>query len=348
VRVIEIHGTTGNSTVVVGGDLRNLPVPADDAFIITDTNVRHWYQRDFPPCEVIEIEPGESTKNLDTVKEIYEQLVNLEADRSSFIVGIGGGVVCDIAGFVSSTYMRGLRFGLVPSTLLSQADAGVGGKNGVNLGGHKNMVGVFNQPEFVFCDLNLLETLPEKEILCGFAEIVKHAAIADPALFTYLEKNHRRAVGRDIRVMEKLVHDSILIKSAIVNRDEKEKGERRKLNFGHTLGHALEKVAGLSHGQAVSVGMAFAARLSERKGYLGGKDRARIESLLERLGLPTGIPIHGKKILPALRKDKKKEGDKVHFVLLKGIGRALVEEIPIHELDKEIIQACHGPKTSQE
>jgi 3-dehydroquinate synthase len=177
---------------------------------------------------------------------------------------------------------------------------------------------------------------------------VKHAAIADPALFTYLEKNHRRAVGRDIRVMEKLVHDSILIKSAIVNRDEKEKGERRKLNFGHTLGHALEKVAGLSHGQAVSVGMAFAARLSERKGYLGGKDRARIESLLERLGLPAGIPIHGKKILPALRKDKKKEGDKVHFVLLKGIGRALVEEIPIHELDKEIIQACHGPKTSQE
>jgi 3-dehydroquinate synthase len=347
VRVIEIHGGTGDSTIVVGGDISNLPVPAGDAFIITDTIVRHYYQRDFPPCEVIEIRPGESRKNLDTVKDIYEQLVKFEADRSSFIVGIGGGVVCDIAGFVASTFMRGLRFGLVPSTLLSQADAGVGGKNGVNLSGHKNMVGVFNQPEFVFCDMNLLKTLPRKELLCGFAEIAKHAAIADPGLFSYLERNDQRAFDRDTRVMEKLVHDSIIIKSAIVNRDEKEKGERRKLNFGHTIGHAIEKTTRLSHGQAVSVGMAFAARLSEKRGYLSSKDRERIEGLLERLGLPVRIPIDGKSLLPALRMDKKRQGDRLYFVLLKGIGDAVVEELPIHELEIEIIQACHESKRNQ-
>ncbi len=346
-RVLEIHGSTGDSRIVVGGDLRDLPIPAEDAFIITDTNVRHHYQRYFPPCEVIEIRPGEGRKNLDTVRDIYERLVNLEADRFSFIVGIGGGVVCDIAGFVASTYMRGLRFGLVPSTLLSQADAGVGGKNGVNFGGHKNMVGVFNQPEFVFCDMNLLKTLPEKEILCGFAEIVKHGAIADPGLFSYLENHYPKAFDRDTRVMEKLVHDSILIKAAIVNRDEKEKGERRKLNFGHTIGHALEKTTGLSHGEAVSVGMAFAARLSEKRGYLSSTDRERIEGLLERLGLPTGIPIDGKSLLGVLRKDKKREGDRIHFVLLKGMGNAVVEEMPMDELEIQTSEACREPKRNQ-
>jgi 3-dehydroquinate synthase len=195
--------------------------------------------------------------------------------------------------------------------------------------------------------MNLLKTLPRKELLCGFAEIAKHAAIADPGLFSYLERNDQRAFDRDTRVMEKLVHDSIIIKSAIVNRDEKEKGERRKLNFGHTIGHAIEKTTRLSHGQAVSVGMAFAARLSEKRGYLSSKDRERIEGLLERLGLPVRIPIDGKSLLPALRMDKKRQGDRLYFVLLKGIGDAVVEELPIHELEIEIIQACHESKRNQ-
>ena len=178
---------------------------------------------------------GESAKTLDTAGRLYEELMALSVDRSGFIVAVGGGIVCDVAGFVASTYLRGIRFAFVASTLLAQVDASVGGKNGVNVGGYKNMVGVFNQPEFVICDPHLLGTLPQNEILCGAAEIIKHAAIADSALFGYLEENSHRLFDLDEAVVEKLVYDSVLIKSGVVNRDEKETGERRKLNFGHTF-----------------------------------------------------------------------------------------------------------------
>ncbi len=202
-KVLEIHGSTGDSTILIGESLRDLRkyIPAEKVVIITDTNVRHYYLKDFPPSEVIEIGIGEKIKNLDTVQTIYGKLVELEAGRSSFIVGIGGGIVCDIAGFVASTYLRGVRFGFVPSTLLSQVDASVGGKNGVNFGGYKNMVGIFNQPEFVICDMNLLSTLPERETLCGFAEIVKHAAIGDADMFSYLEEHYEKALELDAKVI---------------------------------------------------------------------------------------------------------------------------------------------------
>ena len=239
---INIKGITGDSTIKVGECLENVRnyIPVEKVVIITDSNVRGYYQKDFPPCEVIEIGIGEKIKTLDTVNNIYEKLLLLEADRSCFILGIGGGIVCDIAGFVASTYLRGVRFGFVSTTLLSQVDASVGGKNGVNFQGYKNMVGVFNQPEFVICDMKLLKTLPEKEVLCGLSEIVKHGAIADAELFSYLEKNHEKALGLDTKVIERLVYDSVVLKSTVVNKDEKESGERRKLNFGHTLGHAIE------------------------------------------------------------------------------------------------------------
>ncbi|MBL7173905.1 MAG: 3-dehydroquinate synthase, partial [Desulfobacteraceae bacterium] len=231
-KAIEIHGSTGDSTILVGESIRSLKkyAPLERMVVITDENVRRHYQKDFPSCEVIEIGSGEKVKTLESVKEIYQRLIEIEADRSSFIVGIGGGVVCDITGFVASTYMRGVAFGFVSTTLLSQVDASVGGKNGVNLGGYKNMVGVFNQPQFVICDINLLKTLPEKELLSGFAEIVKHAVIGDPHLFSYIQENYKKGFLLDTGVINKLVSDSIVIKSSIVNRDEKEKGERRKLN----------------------------------------------------------------------------------------------------------------------
>jgi len=333
VRVLEIHGVTGNSKIIVGGHLSNLSIPTRDAFIITDTTVRHYYQKDFPPFQVIEIPTGENTKNFNTVKEIYEQLLRLEADRSSFIVGIGGGVVCDIVGFVASTYLRGLQFGLVPSTLLSQVDAGVGGKNGVNLGGYKNLVGTFNQPEFVICDTNLLETLPQRELLSGFAEILKHAVIGNADLFSYLEGNRERALNLDSEVIENLIYDSLVVKTSIVNGDEKEKGERRKLNFGHTFGHAIEKTMGISHGEAVSAGMVIASEISKKRVCLSAKDTERIEALIEQLKLPARLRVNRKSVLDALRKDKKRKGESLHFVLLKSIGNAVVEEIPMIELE---------------
>ena len=334
-KVLEIHGSSGDSTILIGESLQDISkhINADRVLIITDTNVKHHYLRDFPSHEIIEIGTGEKIKNLDTVQTIYGKLLDLEADRSSFILGIGGGVVCDIAGFVASTYLRGIRFGFVPSTLLSQVDASVGGKNGVDFAGYKNMVGVFNQPEFVICDPGLLKTLPEKEVSSGFAEIVKHAAIGDARLFSYLEEHHEKAFHLDEEVIEKLVYDSLVIKSSIVERDEKETGERRKLNFGHTLGHAIEKTAGVLHGEAISAGMVFASSLSSIKGYLSAEDAKRIEELLIRLRLPTRFQRDRKKVFDALRKDKKRREDSLHFVFLQGIGHAIVEVISIKDLE---------------
>jgi 3-dehydroquinate synthase len=337
-RELKIRGTSGDSTLYIGESLQNLKdyIPPFKTVIIADTNVKHLYHRDFPPTEIIEIGMGEKIKNLDTVRMVYEKLIELEMDRSSFIVGIGGGIVCDIAGFVASTYLRGVRFGFVSSTLLSQVDASVGGKNGVNFGGYKNMVGVFNQPEFVICDMSLLKTLPKKEVLCGLAEIVKHAAIGDAALFSYLETHYEKALELDHEVIESLVWDSVFLKSTVVNRDEKEAGERRKLNFGHTFGHAIEKTAGVPHGEAISVGMVIASALSEKRGYLSAEDTKRIESLLNRLGLPTRLQFNEKKVFEALRRDKKRQSENIHFVLLQSLGHAIVEKISIKELETVI------------
>jgi len=209
----------------------------------------------------------------------------------------------------------------------------VGGKNGVNFKGYKNMIGVFNQPEFVICDLNLLSTLPEKEVLCGLAEIVKHAAIGDADLFQYLEENYQNALAFDAAVIERLVYDSVVIKSAIVNKDEKEKGERRKLNFGHTFGHAIEKTTGVRHGEAVSAGMVMASELSVKKGHLQAKDAQRIKNLLRDLKLPISLQADRKTVFDALRKDKKRQGDRINFVLLEDIGKPFVDQISIKELE---------------
>jgi len=334
-KVVNIKSHPRDSVIVIGERLANLRkyISVGTPIIITDTNVFECWSRHFPPGDVITIGTGEKAKTFDTVRYIYEQLLKLEADRSSFIVGIGGGIVCDIAGFVASTYMRGVRFGFVSSTLLSQVDASVGGKNGFNFGGYKNIVGVFNQPEFVICDLNLLKTLPREEILSGFAEIIKHGAIADKNLFIYLEESRDRALALDLPVIEKLVYDSVIIKSKIVNQDEKEKGERRKLNFGHTFGHAIEKITKVRHGEAVSAGMVLASELAVKKATLAVKDANRLADLLDTYGLPVRLQFDCHEVLEALRMDKKREGDLIRFVLLSEIGNAYVEEIAIEELE---------------
>jgi 3-dehydroquinate synthase len=334
-KVVNIKSHPRDSVIMIGERLANLRkyLPVETPIIITDTNVLESWGRHFPPADVITIGTGERLKTFETVRYIYEKLLKLEADRSSFIVGIGGGIVCDIAGFVASTYMRGVRFGFVSSTLLSQVDASVGGKNGFNIGGFKNIVGVFNQPEFVICDLNLLKTVPQKEILSGFAEIIKHGAIADKNLFNYLAENRDRALALDLAVIEKLVYDSVLIKSGIVNQDEKEKGERRKLNFGHTFGHAIEKTTKVRHGEAVSVGMVIASELAVKKEALSIADSNRIADLLEKYGLPVRLEFDCKEVLETLRMDKKRAGDLIYFVLLSEIGNAYVEEIAIQELE---------------
>ncbi|MGD2022894.1 MAG: 3-dehydroquinate synthase [Desulfobacterales bacterium] len=337
---ITINTDSGLSRILIAERLENLKryIPGAKPIIITDVNVGQLYPLDAMASNVITIGAGEANKTLDTVQEIYAQLLAIPADRSAFIAGVGGGMVCDIAGFTASTFMRGIRFGFVATTLLAQVDASVGGKNGVNFQGYKNMVGLFRQPEFVICDLELLKTLPPREISCGLAEIVKHAAIADADLFTYLEKHAASILALDAAAIEKLVRASVRIKSSIVRRDETEKGERRLLNFGHTFGHAIEKVNGVSHGEAVSIGMVMAAALSVKRGLLSAQDDRRLRDLLARLQLPNNFASNPQKILDAVTKDKKRAGDRIHFVLLAGMGNAVVEPIAIEEL-KEALYA---------
>ena len=332
---IEVRGINRKSTIMIGERLAHLEkyIPAEKVVLITDSNVWGFYRKDFPPHAIIQIGTGETIKQQDTVRDIYEKLIELEADRSVFIVGIGGGIVCDITGFAASTYLRGVKFGFVSTTLLSQVDASVGGKNGVNFKGFKNIIGTFNQPEFVICDIHLLKTLPEREVLCGLAEIVKHAALGDSRLFSFLEEYHQKALHLDKDVIKKLVYDSIRLKSSIVSRDEMEKGERKKLNFGHTFGHAIEKTAQLPHGEAVSIGMVIASRLSVNKGLLSAAAAERVEGLLIKLKLPTRLDVDKEKVLDALKMDKKREAADIHFVLLRDIGDAVIEKIPISDLE---------------
>jgi len=335
---IEIQGKTRHSNIFVGERLENLAsyLHQKQVVIITDDNVAGFYEKDFPNAHVIRIGTGEGIKTLETVAQIYQQLISLDTDRSGFLVGIGGGIVCDITGFVASTYLRGVRFGYVPTTLLAQVDASVGGKTGVNFMGYKNMVGVFNQPEFVICDPGVLKTLPQKDLISGFAEIVKHAAIADPDYFALLEREAQNALDLNTDVLERVIYKSVAIKADIVNRDETEKGERRKLNFGHTFGHAVEKTIGLPHGEAVSIGMMVAAQLSGTRGMITENDVDRIRDLLSRFNLPIKADMGIEKIIDAMERDKKREGDGIHFVLLSKIGAAVVEKITIADLVRVI------------
>jgi 3-dehydroquinate synthase len=337
-KTIEISWYDQKSTILVGERLQSLTryLPVEKTVIITDPNVKRIYRHRFPPCPVIEMGTGEGAKTLDTVREIYERLMDLEADRSWFVVGIGGGVVCDVAGFAASTYMRGMRFGFVPSTLLSQVDAGIGGKNGVNFHAFKNMVGTFRQPEWVMCDTALLKTLPKSELRSGLAEVIKTAAIGDERLFSFMEEQCGEVLDIEPAAVERVVYDAVKVKAAIVNRDAEEQGERRKLNFGHTLGHAIEKTLSLTHGEAVSLGMSIAASLSVKRGCLAPGEAARLLGLLDRIGLPTKAALDMDSVLDAVRRDKKRHGEKVRFVLLRGIGEALLEDIPLLQLEQEV------------
>ena len=321
------------SCIRIGESIENSKeyVPRETTVVITDKKVRKLYGHLFPEAPVIEIGMGEGNKNLETMQYVYERLMEEKADRSAYILGIGGGIVCDIAGFAASTYMRGVRFGFAATTLLAQVDASVGGKNGVNVGGFKNMAGTINQPEFVICDPAVLKTLNHDDVLCGMAEIVKHGAILDDQLFEYIEKEYDKALNFEAVAVERMVYDSVIIKSMVVEKDEREKGERKKLNYGHTFGHALEKELGIPHGKAVGLGMVAAAHLSVKLGFLTNNAYDRIVRLLELLGLPVRIGADPEKLMRIMEKDKKKTGKSIQFVLLGNIGEAFIHPLALNE-----------------
>lgn len=334
-KTIEIKTDTRVSKILIGESIQNLKkyLPQTKIIIVTDTVVSGIYLEYFSEYPVIEIGLGEKHKTIETIQYILSRFVELEVDRSTFVVAIGGGIVCDVTGFAASVFMRGLRFGFVSTTLLAQVDASVGGKNGVNFQRYKNMIGVFNQPEFVICDEQVLKTLERKEFISGLSEIVKAAVIKNYKLFQYIEDNCQRVLELNKEVINHLVYESVLIKSRVVEADERETGERRLLNFGHTFAHSFEKLTDMLHGEAVSVGMVMAAKLSEKLGFLNRKERLRITNLLKKLQLPTGINLDMNLVFEAMKQDKKREGASMHLVLIKEIGEAFTFKVELNKME---------------
>jgi len=300
--------------------------------LITDENIFAAHKRKFEGWDCIVLKPGEEFKVQATVNSIIEQLIAFKADRKTYVVGIGGGVITDLTGFVASTYMRGLRFGFVPTTILAMVDASIGGKNGIDVGLYKNLVGIIRQPSFLLYDVSLLKSLPNTEWINGFAEIIKHSCIKDLRLFKELEQHKLTHYKKDPAALKKLIRRNAVIKSDVVKHDEFETGERKLLNFGHTLGHAIENMYELSHGQAISIGMTVACGLSSV--LTGFTETARVVKVLRQYGLPTYAEYDKKKAFQILQMDKKKDIDNMNFVLLKKIGKAVVHPIPLAELEK--------------
>jgi 3-dehydroquinate synthase len=304
----------------------------DHTVLITDEHVFAAHQATFGGWNTIVIDAGEKYKVQATVDSIIEQLIAFRADRKTRLIGVGGGVVTDLVGFVAAIYMRGVSFGFVPSSILAMVDASIGGKNGIDVGVYKNLVGTIRQPDFLLFDYSLLKSLPKAEWVNGFAEIIKHAAIKDAAMFRELEKNALSRYQKDKTALARLIRRNAAIKSAVVEKDEFEQGDRRLLNFGHTLGHAIENVYGLSHGHAVAIGMVAACIISEE--FAGFEGTARVVGVLKKYGLPTLAAFDPKDVMNVLRMDKKRMNDSMNYVLLDKIGQAVVRVIPIVQLEK--------------
>jgi 3-dehydroquinate synthase len=331
---ITINTPQTKSEIFVGAGWESVGelLPDQGVVIVTDDNIRRIYGDRFPDVPVLSVSPGEESKQLTVIEDLSEKLLHAGVDRNGFILAIGGGVVSDLAGFLASVYLRGIRCGYISSSLLSQVDASTGGKNGVNLGGTKNILGIIRQPEFVICDTAMLSTLSEEEYLSGLAEMIKTAVIGDETLFSMLESNFSGIMNRDRDLLTELVCRSVRFKAAVVTEDEREAGLRRILNFGHTFGHAIEMKTGFRHGFAVASGMELATQFSRERGLISPGDQERILSMLTRFGLLQSYDIDAGEIGQMVMHDKKKSGSSIHFVFTDGIGKASYEKIPVTEV----------------
>lgn len=331
---IFINTPLTKSEILVGHSWENLSelLPETGVVIITDDNILKIYRKKFPDFPVLSVAPGEKSKQLSVIEKLAGGLLELGIDRTGFILAIGGGVVCDIAGFLASVYMRGIRCGFVSTSLLSQVDASTGGKNGVNQGSVKNIIGTIRQPEFVLCDPEMLLTLPDDEFLSGLSELIKTAIIGDKVLFEFIENSRDEILKKNTELLTMLITRAVNFKSIVVTEDERETGLRRILNFGHTYGHAIELERGIMHGFAVALGMELATAFSKKLGYLSADEADRIVRMLNAFNLLDNKFIPAEDMEKLIVHDKKKAGSSIHFVFAEGIGQAVVRKMTVSEI----------------
>jgi 3-dehydroquinate synthase len=358
VRLVRVTVAGGGYEVRIGGRLGadvsaflNAAPASGGLVVVTDENVARLHVDEIealvqrtgvrrPPHVV---RPGEASKSVEELARLWDRLAADRVDRDGFLLAVGGGVVSDLTGFAAATWMRGIRWAVVPTTTAAAVDAGVGGKTGINRSAGKNLVGAFHQPSFVLVDLGLLATLPERDWKAGLAESVKHGAIADAAFFAWQEEHAGVILAGDRDVLEELIARNCEIKARVVGEDEREEtGRREALNYGHTIGHALERALGyqVRHGETVGLGMIAAARISASRGMLGEPDEERIRGLLGGLGLPTSVPgeVSQADAVELMRLDKKGRSGKRRFVLLEGIGRCrIVEDVTDAEIEAGLL-----------
>ncbi len=331
---IKLETSAGKTEILIPGtiDLLNDLLPPESTIILADGNYLKFHGGNLKDYRVINLGSGEKVKSFESYYRVFGELLEREVDRTWRIVGAGGGIATDLAGFVASTYFRGIPFSFLATTLLAQVDASIGGKNGINYEGYKNLMGVIRQPDYVICDIKALRTLPKKEFIGGFAEIIKYAFIKRKDLFPFLDKHLEEALAFEEEILEKLIFESAFTKKSIVESDVNEKGDRKLLNFGHTFGHALEKLYGVSHGEGVSIGMMLAAKLSVKIGLADKSVPASLEELLIKAGLPVEMEFDKDAMIEAMKKDKKRQKDQMQFILLQDIGNAVIHNISVSEL----------------
>ncbi|SEF68531.1 3-dehydroquinate synthase [Caloramator fervidus] len=301
-------------------------------FILTDENVYNLYgkflDKLFPNILGLKvIKPGEKNKNINTIMDIYDSLIEKNADKKTTLVAFGGGVVGDIAGFIASTYMRGIKLIHVPTTLMAQCDSSIGGKNGFDYKGYKNIIGSFYQPEFVFSNINFLKTLDDRQYLNGLAEIIKYAIVCDINLLNYINQNKKALSERESDKLFHIVYQCSKIKAKIIEEDEFDLNKRQILNFGHTVGHAIESYFNFEilHGEAVAIGMITEAYMAMKLKYIDEKHFNKIVELISYFNLPTKIKVDDIELLfSIMHKDKKKTGEKLKFVLPYDLGHAII------------------------
>ena len=311
--------------------------PKDQCVIITDTNVAKLYGHLFKGFKtVITIPAGEKNKNCQMVNTLATQLLMQKVHRKNYIIGVGGGVVSDMTGFIASVYMRGIPFGFVPTTLLGMVDAAIGGKNGVNLGMQKNLLGTIQQPNFILYDTKFLETLPGGEWSNGFAEIIKYAMLFDERMFSQLNRHDITYYKESPTALAALIESCVNLKNKRVLADEQETGARKLLNFGHTVGHAIETLNQLPHGYAVGLGMIMACHLSEHFGGLHSSVKNKLAALLLKYQLPISADFNTTRVMEILRMDKKGDTNTVNFIMLQHIGEAVIRPIPFEAIERAL------------